>query len=217
MLAFFSVGCAKLEMMELTEEEKNLCVDYAANAVLKHDKNNIDRMVSVEIETEEETTSVQAEQSSGEAGQTTVQEEALVTTMNDIFGLAGLDIQAAGCEVLDSYPSDGQNLGMSMVAVKGCKLLVTKFHIVNTAGNDVSVNFMDSGATYKGVVNDNVKMNAQVTALLDAFNTYEGIIPAGGSQDLVLVFQINENDANSITSVKLNITYNDKQGTVVIR
>ena len=33
----------------------------------------------------------------------------------------------------------------------------------------------------------------------------------------IKVFQINENDADNIGSVKLNLTYNDKQGTVVIQ
>ena len=72
-------------------------------------------------------------------------------------------------------------------------------------------------AEYKGIINDSVRMNAQVTALLNALNTYRGTISAGGSTELVLVFQINENDADNIGSVKLNLTYNDKQGTVVIQ
>lgn len=217
-MAFSGTGCVKSELAELTEEEKNLYVEYAANAVLKHDRNYIDRMQEVELETEtEDITEGQSYDGQNSSEQNAAENgTAAVMSMNDIFGLSGIDIQTNGYEVADSYPSNGKELGMSMVAVKGYRLLVLKFNITNTAGADVTLNMMDSGAAYRGIINDSVKMNAQVTALLDAFNTYSGTIPAGSTQEMVLVFQINENDAENISSVKLNIIYNDKQGTVVI-
>lgn len=207
-------GCAKSELTELTEEEKDLYIEYSANIILKHDKNNIDRMPYVEPVTEAPAETVT------QAGETSIpgisDEGSTVTGMNELFALQGLDIQPAGYEVLDSYPSGGSEIGMSMVAVKGYKLLVVKFHVGNTAGADMPLNMLETKAEYKGIINDSVRMNAQVTALLNAFNTYNGTIPAGGSEELVLVFQINENDADDISSVKLNVTYNDRQGTVVI-
>ena len=105
---------------------------------------------------------------------------------------------------------------MGIQAIEGYKLLIYKFNVVNTAGQDVTLNMMEPAASYRGIINDSVKVNVQVTALLNAFNTYNGIIPAGSTQELVLISQINENDAKNISSVKLNITYNDRQGTVVI-
>lgn len=53
MAACSAGGCAKSKFPVLTEEEENLYADYAANLVLKYDKNYIDRMKSVELETEE--------------------------------------------------------------------------------------------------------------------------------------------------------------------
>lgn len=215
MMAFSGTGCVKSEISDLTEEEENLYVEYAANIVLRHDKNNIDRMRYVEME---ETTAAPAasEQNQENSGTAENTETADIMSMNDIFGMAGIDIQANGYEVSDSYPSNGSELGMSMIAVKGYKLLILKFNVANTSGSDIAVNMIDSGAVYRGIINDSVRMNAQVTALLNAFNTYSGTIPAGSTQEMVLVFQINENDADNIRSVKLNVTYNDRQGTVVI-
>lgn len=215
MMALSGTGCVKSELSDLTEEEENLYVEYAANIILKHDKNNIDRMRYVEIE---ETTAAQTASEENQGNSETASDPGIsdVMSMNDIFGINGIDIQANGYEVSDSYPSNGSELGMSMIAVKGYRLLILKFNVTNISGSDVPVNLMETGAVYKGIINDSVRMNAQVTALLNAFNTYNGTIPAGSTQEMVLVFQINENDADSISSVKLNVTYNDKQGTVVI-
>lgn len=216
MMTISATGCAETELGKMTAEEENMYVQYAANLILKHDKNNIDRMIYVEAETkpqetESQTTTPGQEE---ETTQTTGQETA--TDINGIVSASGFDIQPNGYQVLEAYPSDGGNLGMSMIAVKGYKLLVVNLKVTNTSGADQTLNMLETKAQYKGIINDSIRLNAQVTALLDAFNTYHGTIPAGGSEDLVLVFQVNENDVASINSVKLNITYNDKQGTVAI-
>lgn len=216
LMAVSGTGCAKSELTGMSEEEKNLYVQYSANLILRHDKNYIDRMTYVEAETEVQTSSnVAGTDSQNQAGVS--DSSVALTDMNSLFQINGLDIQPAGYEVTDSYPSASSGLGMSMVAVKGYRLLVLKFAVTNTGGTDAALDMLGTKAEYKGIINDSVRMNAQVTALLNALNTYRGTIPAGGSTELVLVFQINENDADNISSVKLNLTYNDKQGTVVIQ
>lgn len=221
--AFCFTGCVKSELADLSAEDKDLYVEYVANLVLKHDKNYIDRMRYVEPAEPETTTEPAFQEPTTESSQNPVNPEGQPGTevsdaksMNEIFGISGLDIQPGGYEVTNAYPSNGSELGMSMQAVKGYKLLVYKLNVTNTSGSDVELNMMDSGASYKGIVNDSVRMNVQVTALLDAFNTYHGTILAGSTQELVLISQINESDTQNISSVKLNITYNGRQGTVVI-
>ena len=210
-------GCAKFQV--LTEEEENLYADYAANLVLKYDKNYIDRMKSVELETEKPTekqteTSAEVSAETSDRGDTQTVAE---TSINELFGLQGLQIQPAGYEVADAYPSDSNALGMSMTAVKGSKLLVLKFSVTNTSGADVSISMLEKNAQYRGILNDTIKVNAQVTGLLHALNTYQGTIPAGGTEELVLVFQINEHDAETIRSLELQVAYHNQQSKVVIR
>ena len=210
LMAVSGMGCAKSELTGMSEEEKNLYVQYSANLILRHVE------AESETETEAQTSSnVAGTDSQNQAGVSN--SSATLTDMNSLFQVNGLDIQPAGYEVTDSYPSASSGLGMSMVAVKGYRLLVLKFAVMNTGGTDAALDMLGTKAEYKGIINDSVRMNAQVTALLNALNTYRGTIPAGGSTELVLVFQINENDADNIGSVKLNLTYNDKQGTVVIQ
>lgn len=224
-MTFCTVGCVKSELAKVSEEDKDLYVEYAANLILKHDKNYIDRMRYEEV-TEEETTTTppvqeQTTQNPNNPSGSQNQDRpsggvSEIKSMNEIFGISGIDIQPNGYEVADAYPSNGSELGMSMVAVKGYKLLIYKFNVTNTSGSDVPLNMIESKASYRGIVNDSVRMNVQVTALLDAFNTYNGTIPAGSTRELVLIFQINASDTENISSVKLNVTYNDRQGTIVI-
>ena len=225
-MTFCTAGCVKSELAGVSQEDKDLYVEYAANLILKHDKNYIDRMRYEELPQEETTTEqpLQEQTTENPDNQSGSQNQerpsgggvSEVKSMNEILGISGIDIQPNGYEVADAYPSNGSELGMSMVAVKGYKLLIYKFNVTNTSESDVPLNMMESKASYRGIVNDSVRMNVQVTALLDAFNTYNGTIPAGSTKEFVLIFQINANDTENISSAKLNITYNDKQGTVVI-
>ena len=183
LMAVSGTGCAKSELTGMSEEEKNLYVQYSANLILRHDKNYIDRMTYVEAETEVQTSSnVAGTDSQNQAGVS--DSSAALTDMNSLFQVNGLDIQPAGYEVTDSYPSASSGLGMSMVAVKGYRLLVLKFAVTNTGGTDAALDMLGTKAEYKGIINDSVRMNAQVTALLNALNTYRGTIPAGGSTEL---------------------------------
>ncbi len=225
MTVFCLAGCKNSNLVELSEEDRDLYAEYAANLLLKHDKNYIDRMRYVEP-VEETTTEQPSREPVTENPEKPVNPQnpqdptgtqvSDSKSMNEIFGISGLDIQPNGYEVTNAYPSNGSELGMSMQAIKGYKLLIYKFNVINTTGQDVALNMMKPAASYRGIINDSVKVNVQVTALLNAFNTYNGVIPAGSTQELVLISQINENDAKNISSVKLNITYNDRQGTVVI-
>ena len=65
LMAVSGTGCAKSELTGMSEEEKNLYVQYSANLILRHDKNYIDRMTYVEAESETET---EAQTSSNVAG-----------------------------------------------------------------------------------------------------------------------------------------------------
>ncbi len=227
-LAVGTTGCKQMDMAlvtDLTEEQEDLLVEYVANAVLNYDKNYIDRMrfVAYEKETEAETEepTSQSQQTSPEkpTGGNESQKPSVSVpetpsmTMDEIFGIPGVHIQPSGYEVVDAYPSNGEELGMSMIAIKGCKLLVVKFKVT---GNGSQIDLLKSGAVYKGIINDSVKVNAQVTALLDGFNTFQGVIEKGKTEELVLVFQVDENDTKNVRSVDLNIIYNDKQGNVTI-
>lgn len=223
-MAISVTGCVKFE----TPERSELYVEYAANAVLKHDKNYIDRMQVVEVMAQEEmttskqqtTVSNQETQNGGSAsnGQDDNSNQPIAAlSMEQILGLQGITITPVGCETVNSYPDNGSELGMSMIAVKGYQLMIMKFQVTNVSGSDQNVDIRGKNAVYKGIIDDKVRLNVQVTALLDALNTWNGALAAGETKELVLVFQIHEADAENIGSVKLNVTCQDKQGEIIVK
>lgn len=210
--AYTCTGC---KSVDLDHEQQGLVVEYAANAVLKHDKNNVDRMKEVNIESQtEEVTTMAADNTPTD---TPVNESQVTKTMNEVVTIDGVDIQSNSYEIVESYPSNGSELGMSMVAISGYKLLVMKFNVSNVTDGDIAIDMLGVESSYKAVINNSVKMNVQVTALLDAMNTWTGTLSAHSTEEMVLVFQINENDANSINTVSLEAGYGGNSGTIVIK
>ncbi len=92
-----------------------------------------------------------------------------------------------------------------MKAVENSKLLVVKFKISNPSAQDIAINMMAGERRYRGVINENVKANAQLSLLLDALNTFDGTIPAGTSQEFVLVYQIQTETKEEIKSLVIDI------------
>lgn len=89
LMAVSGTGCAKSELTGMSEEEKNLYVQYSANLILRHDKNYIDRMTYVEAETEVQTSSnVAGTDSQNQAGM--ADSSAALTDMNSLFQINGL-------------------------------------------------------------------------------------------------------------------------------
>lgn len=209
-----------------TEEQEDVIANYAAQVVLKHDKkymysylpdikddmketqSTVDSSEQIiEPETEQYTTdsseSNHTEQQGGYSDTETV-------ALNQVFGVEGLDIQYAGYDVVSTYPTDDSEEVFVIKAVSDSSLLVVKFAVINNTSQDITVNFMENGKRYKGIVNEMKKYNAQLTLLLDALNTYEGTIPAGTGTQLVLIFQTQLGSTADLS--KLSVAVSDDSG-----
>lgn len=213
------------ESLEYTEEQEDKISHYAAQVVLKHDKKYkyiflpaINDSVSSVQETEEdtgllpetETTAVIddgqgfAEQPSGDG---TVNIGTDYTDINQVLQVAdGISISYAGYDVVATYPTDNAEDLFVIKAVGDSHLLVVRFDVKNTTSQDINVNFMENGKRYKGIVNESKKYNAQLTLLLDAMNTFEGVIPAGQSIPLVLIFQTQLGSNEDLTQLSVSVT-----------
>ena len=104
-----------------------------------------------------------------------------------------------------------------MKAVENTKLLIIKLDVKNVTSNDIKLNIMKYNARYRANINDSDKLVAQVTLLLNAFNTYEGTIKANKSEELVLVFQTNAKSKSDIKNMVLDIYCGEKQGTITLK
>lgn len=226
---FMFTGC---ESLDYTEEQEDIIANYAANLVLKHDvhyKYNfvthddtaMAEPVTEDILSPEETTTPDTENGNSSAGGSSVDGNEILSDTNSITQALhvpeGITAEYLDYDITDRYPSENSGDGLFvMKSVDNHKLLVITFKITNTTDHDIAVNMMESNSKYKGIVNNAKKYNAQLTLLLDALNTYEGTIPAGGGQNLVLIYQTQIDSKDEIHSLSVAIS-NSADGEAVIK
>lgn len=220
-LAGVIVSLAGCSEMEYTEEQKDMIADYAAAVVLKHDVNYKGNYIETteQAETEsmtfgEDTTTAPAgmEGPNGGSSETIATAEQLTQAL----GINGLSAEYLDYYVTDVYPFENQDSALFvMKAVENSKLLVVKFKLSNPTAQDIAVNMMAGERRYRGVVNETVKVNAQLSLLLDALNTFDGTIPAGTSQEFVLVYQIQMETKEEIKSLVIDIADENGNSTKI--
>lgn len=205
-------GC--VQTTELDKEQELQFIEYSVYSVLEHDKNYMIGLNQVEIGYEPETESDAADnqqqepetdgqgQSNQNHGGTTVQ---TTDNINDALGIEGVTVKYAGDSVCDSFP-EAENIPSFVIkAVSGKKLVVLKFDITNSTDSDMKVDLSSKKLSFKGIFNGSVKTNVLVTLLPEALNTFDDVIPAGGTIQTVLVFEISESYADNLTTVTVEV------------
>ncbi len=220
-------GCGNA-IPEMTTEETRLVGEYAAIAMLRYDANHRSRLVDLSLYPEEpEVTEVapvqpqpqQIEQAPSE--QTQVQttpevSEPTFSSAEEFLGLpSGVALTYRGFTVSDSYPEDfSQGTYFSVDATAGKKFVVLHFDLQNQSGSDQSFDFLYDGITFKAVINDSITKTALVTMLNDDMSTYLGSIANGGSEPLVLLFELEAADAENVSTVALNLKSDSNAYTI---
>lgn len=202
-VAFLTAGCG--EMPDLTQEETDLIAEYAAGILLKYDSGQSNRLVDTseydeEIEEEEfepESEEPEEEPESEEAAtvvDVSQDEETVpaVSSVEEYYGVPNVMITYTGYEVTDSYPpsSEGEDLVFSMEATSGTQLLVLKFNAQNLSGEDQALNMLGYGARFRVSVNGESSKGALATMLVNDMQTYNDVIPASSSVELVSIVEI---------------------------
>ena len=216
-------GCSKVN---LSDEEEALYVAYAAGVVVNHDNNYILNLKDVEIETETETTwnyekpgtTLPNQSQGGNNGNNEEETTAIIvnTDLNPVINMTGLDVTYKDYEITKQYPN-GDNLSFVMKAVDGSNLVVLKFNVKNTTSSDIDADFLGQKIRFKGIFNGNVMANCQTTLLNNAMNTYSGTIPAGSTQELVLIYEVSDNSLTNISTIKLEIKNEDLSDTIILK
>lgn len=232
---FCLTGCGNA-IPEMTEQQQELVVEFAAGELLKFDQAHATRLVPLEMIQEEEdqeemsTPEENAEPSADEANENEEHgedgipaddavvidqtQEALPESIDEFLGLTGVSITYTGHELTDSYPPEAADeVYFFMSATENNKLLVLKFQVENTTGGDMELDFAHSQTRYKIVVNG-TEQNALTTMLLNDMAYYEGTLAAGESIELVLVGEVSNEQADQITSLELTMKSVDDTATI---
>jgi hypothetical protein len=122
----------------------------------------------------------------------------------EAIGVEGFVISYTGYETAGVYPEAGDDpLSFSMQATEGRKLLVVHLDVKNNAPEDRECDVLDCNVKFRVVINDSTRVNEQMTILLNDLKSFREEIGAGQSVDTVLVFEIDSDLADQISSLSL--------------
>lgn len=204
-------GCAK--KVELTEEEQDLVAEYAAQIILKHDKNYNGKLKEIDAEepSKEEDSNKSSDITDGNNEETASNDNTQdgntvnADSFSEAFGFTGLTVEYTGYQVADSYPQTS-DMAFVLNPTGDMKLLILKFNVKNNTESTVDVGMMPAETVLKSVINENSRYTALVTLLMDGLNTFSGPVNAGESKELVLAFQTPFTDNSSIESLSLQVS-----------
>lgn len=229
-------GCG----VELSEEENRVIAEYAADLLLKYDRDYTSSLVEEEVPATEQTTQAPStdtttegtteepstqppqESSSTESPaseDTTASSDAAgEIDIGKIVGLEGISITYNQCMFLDRYPSvDQDGAFIYLEADPGYQLVVIKFDIANITAQDIAVDLLNTDINYKLVYNQTKAASPMLTILMDDLGTYESVVPAGNEQSAVLVFQISKDLISQIQSLDIRVTYKNEESVIHIQ
>lgn len=231
-MAAFVTGCGST-MPDLTQEETELISEYAVGVLLKYDTRHGSRLVDT---TEYDTAAEEVEEDIPEPEQTPEPEpenpvddaevvdvsqdeeiEAVPATIEEYYGIQGIKFQYLGYELTQSYPSgaDDENLFFAMDATEGTQLLVLRFAAANVSSSDQTLNMMGSEARFRVSVNGETGQNALSTMLLDDMQTFNDVIPAGYSVELVCVVEVPQ--STSVNTIQLTMRGNGDNAVMILQ
>ncbi len=200
----FLTGCN--QVIELTESEEQIIVEYAADAVLEHlgifQHTIVEELVVPEEEDVESVPEPIIEPTDEEEPKEGIQ--VVIPEMEDVsananisieefFGIDGLQITYKDYEVVKTYPEDSaDDIYFSIDATEGNNLLILKFDLVNLTGEDYQANMMPYNMKFKVGINGEAQRWVLSTMLLNDLATYNEIIPVGSATEVVLAREISE-------------------------
>ena len=217
-------GC-QTALYEMTEEEENVIVRYAAYVLAKHNIYQKDGMVAVNpellepeetdteapvsdpAETETQSEEVQQDNSSGNMGETQQPQPENSVSLAEAVGYDGqLQITYKGFQVTDNYQ---EGKVYSLDTHSGYCFVVTQFTMENISGASLDVNVMNKNVAFRLSYDGSKWVKEDVTLLLTDLSTYSGTLGIGDSVDLVLLFEVPEDKASSIEDLSFSV---DKDG-----
>lgn len=235
-------GCAN-EIPEMTQEQSEQISEYAAARLLSYDKDYksrlldeeqmaiaekeeaaamaraeaVQKLIDEQKKKEEEKKSDKDKEKEAEGDKQAV--EKAPVELGSFLQLDNITIQYTGYQALSSYPSasqDSDSLDMffAMNASEGKKLVVLQFNVANLAGEDQNIDLLSKQARYYITTDQTGKQNAQVTMLTDDLSTLSATIPAGGMIPAVIITEVDESIADTLTGINLGVKYNGQNESV---
>ncbi len=219
---------------ELTEDQEQAVVRYAATLLYENDQNRDSRLMTEEemilamqrraahaymppAPTPEPEDEEDKEHSGGQGTEDPSGSEPVVETrtLAEFFGFSGIDISYQGYLLTKSYPEEeGDELYFAMDALAGNELLLLQYTITNQNTEAAQVDILDLKPRFRLFINDGAQINAMSTLLLDDIRTTNCTLQPGESCNVVAVFEVTEEEAASIQQMRLTVKTEEDSWTV---
>lgn len=228
MLALVMAGCGENAIPEMTKEEIQAVGEYAAITLMKYDASKRSRLVNLpetaKPETDVPKTPVPEQKPSGmgPVDNTPVVDVSQNNTddsddLNKALELAqGINVTYQGETVCSKYPMD-EEVGFAVPASKGKKLLVMNFLVANNTGEEQAIDLKARKITIRMTVNKEFSKWVLLTGLPNDLTAMEETIPAGGSVEVVLLAEIDENLTSDIQSITFHLKNGENAYTIHIK
>lgn len=208
MAAMLLGGCGE-EPYDLTENEKNVIVNYAAHVVTKYNTYQSEGLTYVLPEEETETVAEQTTEPQAQGADTQTPDAqgadaqtpdaaaetappvnaASQATFSELFGdgTAALQFSYVGARLDSSYLEKDY---FAMYPDTGNVYVILGVDVTNTSDAPVTLDNLSRKPEFTAVVNGTVKSPAEMTLLDSDFSTFQGMLTAGETREMVLIFQV---------------------------
>lgn len=203
-------GCGT-SLYELTDDEEDLIVSAAAQAVAKHNIFQSDGITDVEPETEpqmqentteQDTQQVQEETNTNtNTGGTKTDTQTKEITLSDLLG-KNLKVSYKGYSTASSYQEGDY---FSVNATSGKTLIIMNINVKNTGKKNIKIDMLSKDVTFYGCFNGTDRIVEKKILSTKNLSTYQGKIKPGKSIKTVLVFEVSKKQADEISTQDLQV------------
>lgn len=208
-------GCSIIPSISLNSEQNALVSEYAAGLLLKYEKghkNGLQRVDDMDFEVlnivptptplptpepEEPIVEIVSENDdavvSDDEHKSNPETELSTVPLNEIFGFQNAQLNFAGGEICDEYPTISDDIAFSMSATLGNKLLILHFDLYNPSSEDLLCKTNLDGYKVRVLINETDKIRAEISLLQNDLINFERVLSPGENDDVVLVFEVPEN------------------------
>lgn len=203
-------GCGT-SLYELTDDEEDLIVSAAAQAVAKHNVFQMEGITDVEPETEtqmqentteQDTQQVQEETNTNtNTGGTKTDTQTKEIALSDLLG-KNLKVSYKGYSTASSYQEGDY---FSVNATSGKTLIIMKINVKNTGKKNTKIDMLSKDVTFYGCFNGTDRIVEKKILSTKNLSTYQGKIKPGKSIKTVLVFEVSKKQADEISTQDLQV------------
>lgn len=189
-------GC--LEATPLTDKEMDVVAEYAASLLLKYDE-KYNTPLYYEQEDRLTPTPTPDASAGSSVGNNEAEDEKVIFTpdtnnetqvskqLTDIIAEENITVTCTGYELKKSVQSKEY---FSLVAKEGRRYVVVNFLLTNNTGEKVIFDASENGLTYSIDINEKTNSRVSLSMLENDLQYMEIPVPAGGTAEAVLVFEI---------------------------